>query len=362
MDNTLAKLKKVIAQISTPEGAGTGFYLSDYQLIVTNEHVVKNFTQVVVEMEGQSEVLLDVCYFDTLHDLAFIAVPPQTKLPSMSISDNIAVNEGDKVMALGHPYGLKFTATQGIVSKAKRLHNNLHYIQIDAAINPGNSGGPLINQNGEIIGINTFIIEGGDNLGFSLPIHYVKSVLDEYIPSKPKVCRRCDACTNLVFQETQTNNYCPYCGSEIHFPTEESVKENQNSIAQEIEKSLEMLEINVALARRGSNNWQLKQGSAIINISYVPMSGYIICDAVLCRLARSNIAALYAYLLAENMRTSPSFFSVNGQSIILSAVIFDKFFKQAHFTTLLEKLLYQADYYDDILVNEYACVWNDVEE
>src|SRR5574338_619774 len=92
--------------------------------------------------------------------------------------------DGDVVVAIGHPFGLNYTATQGVISKVDRIRDGVKYIQIDAAINPGNSGGPLVNKNGEIIGINSFIIRGGDNLGFALPVNYLREALLLYQPNK----------------------------------------------------------------------------------------------------------------------------------------------------------------------------------
>ena len=88
------------------------------------------------------------------------------------------------MVAIGHPYGLNYTATQGVISKVDRIREGLKFIQIDAAINPGNSGGPLVNSNGEVIGVNSFIIRGGDNLGFALPVNYLKEALKLYLPNK----------------------------------------------------------------------------------------------------------------------------------------------------------------------------------
>src|SRR5205814_7233075 len=120
------------------------------------------------------------------------------------------VQDGDEVLAIGHPYGLNYTATQGVVSRADRVQQGIHYIQIDAAINPGNSGGPLVNEEGEVLGVNTFIIKGGDNLGFALPVSYLKEALDQYLPIKGETAIRCPSCGTVVTEKTLDNGeYCP---------------------------------------------------------------------------------------------------------------------------------------------------------
>jgi S1-C subfamily serine protease len=87
---------------------------------------------------------------------------------------------GDKVFAVGHPFGIRFTTTSGIISNHGHNINGLDYIQHDAALNPGNSGGPLLDESGLVIGINTFIIKNGQNIGFALPIKYVVEAAQEY--------------------------------------------------------------------------------------------------------------------------------------------------------------------------------------
>jgi serine protease Do len=98
-----------------------------------------------------------------------------------------------------------------------RIREGVRYIQIDAAINPGNSGGPLVNKEGEIIGINSFIIRGGDNLGFALPVSYMREALELYLPHIGEASTRCHSCNHLVLASTiEATKYCPYCGTEVN--------------------------------------------------------------------------------------------------------------------------------------------------
>ena len=130
--------------------------------------------------------------------------------PSLKLGDYGQVKDGDDVLAIGHPYGLNYTATQGVVSRVDRVQQGLKYIQTDTAINPGNSGGPLVNDLGEVIGVNTFIIKGGDNLGFALPSSYLKEALEQYKPVRGEVVVRCPSCSTLVTAENiDEGKYCP---------------------------------------------------------------------------------------------------------------------------------------------------------
>jgi len=358
MQKTIDLYKNVIIQISTATGSGTGFYLKDYNLIVTNEHVVSGSAEVVIDGRQIEKSMTSVFYTDTLHDLAFLKVPDGANLPEIKLSENPKLSEGDQVMAIGHPYGLKYTATQGIVSNTSRLMKSLNYIQVDAAINPGNSGGPLVNKVGEVIGVNTAKIAEGDNLGFSLPAHYLKVALDEYLEFKGQGVTRCSSCSNLVTQTNIDGEYCPHCGAKVKLP--ESFKEEDNEpvgVALHVEKLIGELGKDLRLSRKGKNNWEVEQGSATIRINYNENSGFIVGDAHLCRLPKQGIDKIYEYLLRENYKMKNLLFSTYQQNIVLSFLIYDKYFNIETGKKVMENLLKKADYYDNILVEQYGALW-----
>ena len=116
------------------------FYLKEYDIVVTNNHVIEGAKEATIDGKGFEKLISPVIYNDPYFDLAFIRPPENADLPLVHVKSGESFKEGDTVIAIGHPYGLKYTATQGIISKALRLHNNKHYIQTDSAINPGNSG------------------------------------------------------------------------------------------------------------------------------------------------------------------------------------------------------------------------------
>ncbi len=341
-----------VIQISTPYGTGTGFCLKKYNLIVTNNHVVSGVREAVISGKNFSKVLSPVFFNDPIYDLAFIGIPDGVHFPHNSIAEKDNVHDGDTVLAIGHPYGLNYTATEGIVSRAKRLYNNINYIQIDAAINPGNSGGPLLNLEGEIIGVNTFIISGGDNLGFALPVSYLRESLDEYGKIFGKHAFRCDSCMNIIDEESVEDGYCPECGTKVTIIEENKQEYKPQGKAALIEEILTALGKDVKLMRRGPYDWEVEQGSMKIFIRYAE-SGFIIADAIVCRIPKTNIAAIYEFLLRENNKLEKIYFSVNNQKVILTAMIFDNYLEfdtgKEIFRTLFEK----ADYYDDYIINTF---------
>ncbi len=355
--------RDVVIQIATPQGGGTGFYVKSANLIVTNHHVVANNAEVVISGKHIPQHVATVLFIDPAHDLAFIKVPENIKLPTIKVNQLDNLKEGDEIMAIGHPFGLKYTSTSGIVSKAKRVtsNNDINYIQIDAAINPGNSGGPLVNDQGEVVGVNTFIIKGGDGLGFALPAVYINQSLSDYKAFFGQRTERCSSCANLVPQDQMGNGKsCPNCGADLALANEE--KFEPVGKAKIIEEIIEELGHTPSLSRRSYNSWEIQQGSATIVVGYYDQVRYIVGEAHLCRLPKKNIKAIYEYLLRENYQMQELNFSVSEQDIILSFIIYDSYFTKVTARETFKKLITKADHYDDILVDEYGALWKNIDD
>jgi len=172
------------------QGAGSGFIIGSDGEILTNYHVVRDAKELTVTLSDKKFYKAKTLGVNEEHDLALIKIETGAKLPSLHLgdSDNLAV--GQKVLAIGNPFGqFSGTLTTGVVSSLDRSiqteDNNRPLegmIQTDAAINPGNSGGPLLNSHGDVIGINTAILgsRGNIGIGFATPINRAKSMLDEY--------------------------------------------------------------------------------------------------------------------------------------------------------------------------------------
>ena len=348
------RFQHVIIQIATPQGTGTGFYVKSENLIITNDHVVKGNSEAVISGRMIPKQTSPVYFNDPKYDLAFIKAPEGLNIPEINLAPGLDVKEGDQVIAIGHPYGLNYTATEGIVSKSKRLQRGLNYIQIDAAINPGNSGGPLVNSNGDIVGVNTFIIAGGDNLGFALPVEYLQEDLAEYKQYFGKYTQKCPSCGYYVNEETLDGEYCPNCGTKLEFPQLKPEGEYKPTGATAvIETILEQLGKDVKLARKGPYSWEVEEGTAKIYINY-NQDGFIVCDSLLCMLPKTNIGAMYEFLLRENYKLEGMMFSVNNQDVVLSTFIFDQYLTYETGLETLKSLFANADKYDNILINEYG--------
>ena len=358
IQETIERFQNAVVQIAVKSGNGTGFYLPAYDLIVTNFHVVRDMRQAIIKGRSFDKQLSRVVFSDERHDLAFLMPPNNVNdLPQLRLGDYKLLQAGDTVVAIGHPYGLNYTATQGVVSRIDRVQQGIRYIQIDAAINPGNSGGPLVNGRGEVVGVNTFIIKGGDNLGFALPSTYLREALDLYLPMRGTTVLRCPSCSTLVTEQTlDSGKYCPNCGTELRFPKQDAADELPLSgIAGTIEEILRKLGYNPELVRTGQHHWEIPEGSARIRISYNPENYFIISDAFLCRLPASNIGPLYSYLLRENYSMQTELFSLQGDSVVLSVLLNDLELTVDSGEAMFRSLFRRADFYDSHLISEYGC-------
>lgn len=168
-------------------GTGSGFILSTDGQIITNGHVVEDTTQVAVTLKDGRTLPGKVVGIDPVTDLAVVKVAGQG-LPTVKIGDSSNLAAGEWAIAIGNPLGLDNTVTLGIISATGRSSSDVgipdkrvRYIQADAAINPGNSGGPLLNAQGEVIGINTAIRTDGQGLGFAIPIQTAQRIAQQIL-------------------------------------------------------------------------------------------------------------------------------------------------------------------------------------
>jgi serine protease Do len=155
--------------------------------IVTNAHVVEGADEVTVTFKDGRELRGEVIGEDSLTDVAVVKVEA-SNLPVVSVGDSDALRPGEWAIAIGNPLGLDNTVTAGIISATGRTSaqirvpdKRVQFIQTDAAINPGNSGGPLLNERGEVIGVNTAIIGNAQGLGFAIPINQARAIANELV-------------------------------------------------------------------------------------------------------------------------------------------------------------------------------------
>ncbi len=169
------------------KGSGSGFIIRSDGFILTNNHVVGQADDIVVTLNDKRKFKGKVWGRDSYTDLALVKIEGDN-LPVATLGNTKDIRPGDFVIAIGSPLGLDHTVTFGIISALGRslgdLNSNLQLIQTDAAINPGNSGGPLLNIQGEVIGINTAIRGDGQNIGFAIPVDLAKDISQQLLEHK----------------------------------------------------------------------------------------------------------------------------------------------------------------------------------
>lgn len=173
-------------------GSGSGLIVDSDGHIVTNNHVIGDANEIEVRFSDKTRLIAHVVGKDPDTDLAVLKVTTDRPLPSARFGDSAGVKVGQWVLAVGNPFGLDRTVTLGVVSGIGRENMNLsryeNFIQTDASINPGNSGGPLFNLRGEVIGINTAIINFAQGIGFAIPSNMAKQIIEQIL-AKGKVVR-----------------------------------------------------------------------------------------------------------------------------------------------------------------------------
>ena len=175
------------ASAQPSRGMGSGFIISSDGVVLTNAHVVRGAERVTVTLGDGRSLTGEVVGQDPLTDVAVIQLAANN-LPTLTLGDSELLQPGEWAIAIGNPLGLDNTVTAGIISGTGRSggvigspNSRVNFIQTDAAINPGNSGGPLLNRQGEVIGINTAIIGRARGLGFAIPIDQARNIAEQLI-------------------------------------------------------------------------------------------------------------------------------------------------------------------------------------
>lgn len=171
---------------SRTKSFGTGFIIHPNGYILTSEHVIHHAEQILVKLYSGEQRTAKVVWSDEKRDLAVLQISTRKPLPPLPIGSSRESKVGELVLSIGNPMGLEHTVTKGIISaknRPVRISNKLYedIIQTDCAINPGNSGGPLINLNGEVVGMNAFIIKNNQGLGFAVGIDSIKERIPKYL-------------------------------------------------------------------------------------------------------------------------------------------------------------------------------------
>lgn len=238
----IENIKPSIVVLKSPKGkSGSGFFVNDKGLFITNKHTVGLETFVKVSLHNKGEIDATVVLADNDIDFAFAIAGVKESTP-MVLADSDNVQEGQQVVAIGHPFGYDFTISKGIVSSKNRVVKGIKYIQTDVPINPGNSGGPLIDMQGGVVGINTWVVSGADNMSFAIPINSIREILNELNDRFDSLltmyyCPIC-GCLDCNFIQTPKAEYCKNCGARKFEKKKPEEKDSEKQQAQPVKVAM----------------------------------------------------------------------------------------------------------------------------
>lgn len=352
MNKILEKYKEAVVQITSPFSFGSGFIVSGWDLIITNYHVVKGNSDVVISGKNFAKIAAEVLYTDSLLDIAFLKKPDyiQGEFPFLASTD---IKIGERVLTIGHPMHLKYTATAGIISNNNREYNGIRLFQIDAPLNPGNSGGPLINEKAEVAGLNTLTIKDADNIGFSVPYFYIKESLELYNAYFGDRALRCSSCRKVQTVRDLNNGYCKNCGHKFLKEEYNPEKYKPEGIVKKIEDVIADSGYNPELSRSGPFFWEIDKDNLPVKIIFLNNKRLLIFDIEVCIIPEDNIAEFYEFVLQQNNLLKNLIFSLKNNEILLSFIIFEDDFNQSLCTLLLKQLIEKGKHYKELLLERF---------
>lgn len=347
-------LAKSVFKINTAHGTGSGFWYQAREVIVTNHHVINGAHTVAVEDQSRNRYVAKVIFANPDVDLAFLKMDESfdTKdLPDISGDDINEIKSRDKVYVLGFPYGMPYTVTEGIVSSVNQVNNGKTYIQTDAAVNPGNSGGPIVNENGNLVGITTAKITEADNVGFGVPYKTFKEEMDE-LPADigDDFSIKCSSCNTLLKEAVE---YCSNCGANINKKLFDEAP--LTALAMYVEDAIKNVIKSPMLGRSGHEFWEFHQGSSMIRI-FVYDSNYLFVTSPLNELSKDNLEELYSYILSKPVAPYNLGIYNNQISIYYRVHLSDTLSSKAdQIKENIRNMLLKADELDNFFVDKYGC-------
>jgi len=345
----------LIVQIATPYATGIGFFLKSEGLIITNEQIVRDNATVVIHNGSIPKQRAKVLFTNPKSDLAFLEGGQCSNCLDLEVcEDEVADNQ--MVTALGQGKSGALVFAEGQFLDVNHVDQGVPFYKHSALLNITHSGGPLLNAAEDLIGINAFQNRGGETVAYCLPASTILDDLEDFKEKRGEVATRCFECGILSHESDIQKQTCPQCKTAIFLPSDVEAYEPVG-VAATIENLLTEMGQNVEMARIGPNTWEIQEGSALINITYYERTGLIMGDATLCSIPPEKAMAIHTKLLQLNYDLEGLTFSVKDQDIILSLLIYDRYLDERTGLKLLQHLFEQADYYDNVLVEEHGAVW-----
>lgn len=337
--------EQTVVQVATPQSVGKGVIWQSEKLIITNAHIVDGNPIVTVRNAANKKVQSTVLYIDEVYDLAFLALPEHWNITPIQL--NTTYEREQIIWTNGQALQLDHT---------KPEPNEITYLKVYSHIDTEDSGAPIFNMTGELLGIHTALMTSIYDESFALPSSYILQALASFDTMNRAVSMRCFNCGTIVSAVNRVNHACPSCEIKLTLPSEEEPYQPEG-LCRTIEALIEILGYNAILSRKGPYAWEIEEGSATIEIIYNESAGYVIGDAYLCLLPKNHQQAIYQYLLRQNYAIQGLNFSIREDDIVLSLIIYERDLNHDTGLKLFKHLFDMADYYDNILVEEYGARW-----
>lgn len=343
-----------VFKVNHAEGSGSCFYLKQYDIFVTNYHVVEGFREVGIQDNDKNPSLARVILVNPSRDIAFLKGEGDfSALPEIKLSEVEEVSIGQKINVAGYPYGMPFSVTEGTVSSPKQLMDNNYFIQTDAAVNPGNSGGPMFDDKNELVAVTVSKIKDADNMGFGVPVASLKEILKHFGElDQTKFNVQCNSCDEFITEEVE---YCPSCGNKL--ADKVFNKRELTDLAVFCEEAISNLGINPILARQGFEYWKFYKGSSEIRM-FIYDRGYLYCTSPINILPKKDLEPVLTYLLSGDVKPYQLGLDENQIYITYRIYIYD-IFSDDHYKEEIKNnisnLAVKADELDNFLVNNYGC-------
>jgi hypothetical protein len=321
-DEIFQRVRPSIVSIRSGISTGTGFYVAASGIIVTNAHVVGYAREVYIVDVDRRETTARVFAVDLRLDIALLA--SSTPRPALPLADNRAIHVGERVLAVGDPLGLPATATQGIISAIRRVsrRTGVAYLQTDAALNSGNSGGPLLDEQGQVVGVNTMIAGAADGVGFAVPVEAFRALLQPFehqLPDPlPDPTYGCAVCERA---HSPGDRWCTGCGSRLGLQStsEEVGQMRAGSLTANL---IEALGFDAASCRVSDSVWRLETSGAEVWVDVLADGHALAFSSRLGMLPTRSPLPVLRFLAAANDRSvGPCRLAINGDNVIVAEVV-----------------------------------------
>lgn len=286
-------------------GFGSGWVALESGLVVTNHHVVGYDPTAALSGRGTPSVVAKVVYTDAKLDIAFLLPAQPLGLPPLPLGDSRRVPQGAVVAAVGHPLGLEYTVTKGIISSSQRTFRGVPYLQTDASLNPGNSGGPLVDGHGHVLGVNTWGQLRGHGLGFAVPVHLFQEVLARFagppleLGAKP-LEHRCDQCGAPLDLRLDR---CRSCGSLARYLEGRGriLRSRQIALAEAAAESvMRRLGVSPHVCRIGEGSWKIAAQNYDVYFTVIDDGATLLVRTPASKLSPASLEHVYRFLLTAN--------------------------------------------------------------